>query len=172
MKTYFVCLLMVFGGVSYAYGSEQLITCGHILDSEYVSNCVAPESDPFRCGFQISSQTVIEPWLEMWLRADGNPPETYFLSLMSELFLFSNEAAHYRFFSLAGEHLRFELTTVAGEESHNVEMNVSTQLVREESKPGSVVYKGQMVYSLTPKIPRESRPTSLDQVVPFACQYQ
>ncbi len=169
MKIFFSIILMTLFPTTFVLAAQNVLTCGHILESQYIAECNPQVFG--ECGLDVGVNTVIEPWFEMWLTADQSAPATNFIGQLSKLLLFSDQDVAFDQFEFNLDELIFNFTTTAGEDKNSINLGSQMSRVVGENLPGSVFLKGDLVYSVTSALDRGSE-TFLTEAIPFACLYQ
>lgn len=148
-----------------SFASQQVLTCGHILDltaEEGLQTC----DEKNECGHEVAPGKYLSPWMELWITGEKYP-SLHFLKGMASFLKFSTDDVSFQSFFLEDGYLGFEFQTVAGELRDLVQVKLSAQLVPSVVKNG-VLFEGQMTFDVNSKEGQENGPFNMF----FGCMYQ
>ena len=120
MSHILVFVLFAFS-INTSFASQQVLTCGWVIDlnqPEGMSMCEGPVE---ACGLKVAENTLLQPWMELWLAAGSQLPSLTILPKYNDAENFvvsfwglSSQGSEMLDFQLVGESLSFQLNSTVG----------------------------------------------------------
>lgn len=132
MKVLGLLILMV-GFAFPVAGQAQIMTCGHLLDRQYIQDyCQGENPREEECGVRISDDQRFSPWFELAQTADGEPNGLIFIDGLANLFRFDPERVDLIRLKFSFNTLTLKLSVFSGH--HGRTVLLSTTLFRQPAR--------------------------------------
>ncbi len=143
MKVFGLLILMV-GFTFPAIGQSQIITCGHLLDRQFIQDyCQDENPREEECGLRINEDQRFAPWFELTQEADSDQSQVQFVDGLANMFRFDSERSQLLQFDFNRNILNIKLSAFSGHHSRTVLLAMSLYHRPARELDGSF-YQGSM----------------------------